>query len=147
MATFQLEIVTPEGRIFPKKTADGKYASKDVDFVIIPGSEGEMGVYAGHTPLMTQLKPGELVVLQDEREVVMAIGEGFVEITPETVSILTDMALEASDIDEAVAQEAIHRAEEAMKNQQLNDQEVATVSATLQKSLAQIKVKHRQPKK
>ncbi|MGC3988307.1 MAG: ATP synthase F1 subunit epsilon [Chthoniobacteraceae bacterium] len=147
MATFQLEIVTPEGLIFPKKDSDGKIGSKDVDFLILPGSEGEMGVYAGHTPLMTQLKPGELVFTQNGRETVMAVGEGFVEVTQDAVAILTDMALEADDIDEAVAKDAIARAEAALQNQIADDHEVATVNASLQKSLAQIKVKHRTAKK
>jgi F-type H+-transporting ATPase subunit epsilon len=143
MATFQLEIVTPEGLIFPKKDSEGKVGSHDVEFIIMPGIEGEMGVYAGHAPLMTQLKPGELVFVQDGQESVMAVGEGFVEVTQDAVSILTDMALEADNIDEAVAEAAVTRAEEALKDQHLSGKEMATVSASLQKSLAQIRVKNR----
>src|SRR5947208_4540738 len=89
MATLKLEIVTPEEKIY----------SEDVEMVTLPGSEGELGVYPKHVPLLTTLKPGELRVLKDGRETAMAIGEGFVEIRAEAVSVLTDMALESEKID------------------------------------------------
>ncbi len=89
MATLKLEIVTPETKIY----------SEDVDMVTLPGSEGELGVYPKHVPLLTTLKPGELRVLKGGRETAMAIGEGFVEIKADAVSVLTDMALEAEKID------------------------------------------------
>src|SRR2546422_11663747 len=105
MATLKLEIVTPETKIY----------SEDVDMVTLPGSEGELGVYPKHVPLLTTLKPGELRVLKDGRETSMAIGEGFVEIKADAVSVLTDMALEAEKIDESAAEAAVARAQAAMK--------------------------------
>ena len=89
MATLRLEIVTPEEKIY----------SEDVDMVTLPGSEGELGVYPKHVPLLTTLMPGELRVLKNGRESSMAIGEGFVEIKADAVSVLTDMALESEKID------------------------------------------------
>jgi F-type H+-transporting ATPase subunit epsilon len=131
-ATLKLEIVTPE------KTA----YSEDVEMVTLPGSEGELGVYPNHVPLLTTINPGELRVLKGGREIFLAIGEGFVEITGTTVSVLTDMALDVSAIDEAAAEEAVARARAAMK-EDLGAEEVASVQASLQKSLAQLHVKRR----
>ena len=81
MATLKLEIVTPEEKIY----------SEDVEMVTLPGSEGELGVYPKHVPLLTTLVPGELRVVKSGRETTMAIGEGFVEIKGDAVSVLTDM--------------------------------------------------------
>jgi F-type H+-transporting ATPase subunit epsilon len=132
MATLRLEIVTPE------KTA----YSEDVEMVTLPGSEGELGVYPNHVPLLTTLNPGELRVIKGGRETFLAIGEGFVEITASTVSVLTDMALEPAVIDESAAEAAVARAQAAMK-QDLGAEEVAAVQASLQKALAQLHVKRR----
>ena len=130
--TLKLEIVTPE------KTA----YSEDVEMVTLPGSEGELGVYPNHVPLLTTLHPGELRVLKGGRETFLAIGEGFVEITASSVSVLTDMVLEPAVIDESAAEAAVERAKAAMK-EDLGKEEVAAVSASLQKALAQLHVKRR----
>jgi F-type H+-transporting ATPase subunit epsilon len=132
MATLRLEIVTPE------KTA----YSEDVDMVTLPGSEGELGVYPNHVPLLTTLNPGELRVLRNGQQTFLAIGEGFVEVTGSSVSVLTDMALDVSAIDETAAEEAVARARAAMK-EDLVGEEVVAVQASLQKALAQLHVKRR----
>jgi F-type H+-transporting ATPase subunit epsilon len=132
MATLKLEIVTPERKIY----------SEDVDMVTLPGSEGELGVYPKHVPLLTTLKPGELRIIQNGRETAMAIGEGFVEIKTDSVSVLTDMALEAEKIDISAAEAAVERAQAAMKEDQTPEQ-VAAIQASLQKALAQLHVKRR----
>ncbi|HEV2805173.1 MAG TPA: ATP synthase F1 subunit epsilon [Chthoniobacterales bacterium] len=132
MATLRLEIVTPE------KTA----YSEDVDMVTLPGSEGELGVYPNHVPLLTTLNPGELRVLKNGQQTFLAIGEGFVEVTGSSVSVLTDMALDVSAIDETAAEEAVARARAAMK-EDLGGEEVVAVQASLQKALAQLHVKRR----
>ena len=132
MTTLKLEIVTPETKIY----------SEDVDMVRLQGSEGELGVYPRHVPLLTTLKPGELRVLKSGRETIMAIGEGFVEIKTDAVSVLTDMALEAAQIDIAAAEAAVERAKAAMKEDHGVD-EVAAIQASLQKALAQLRVKRR----
>jgi len=128
-----LEIVTPEQKIY----------SDDVDSVVIPGVEGELGVLPEHVPLMTQLLPGELRVLKGGEELRLAVGEGFVEIGADKVAVLTDMAVKESDIDEPAAEEAVKRAEAAMREHKIDDEEYATVKASLQKSLALIRVKRR----
>src|SRR5436190_18265758 len=132
MATLKLEIVTPE------KTA----YSEDVEMVTLPGSEGELGVYPNHVPLLTTLNPGELRVLKGGKESFLAIGEGFVEITGSSVSVLTDMALEPAVIDEHAAEAAVARAQAAMK-EDLGAEEIAAIQASLQKALAQLPVKRR----
>ena len=133
MATLKLEIVTPEAKIY----------SEDVDMVTLPASEGEMGVYPMHVPLMTQINSGELIVRKGGADHFLAIGEGFVEITGDRVAVMTDMAIKADDIDEARAEEARKRAE-ARLAEKLTDEEQATVQASLMHSLAQLKVKRRQ---
>ena len=110
--------------------------------VTLPGVEGEMGIFPMHVPLMTQLVAGEIGVRKGGQEFFLAVGEGFVEVTGESVSILTDMAIKAENIDEAKAEEARKRAE-ARLAEKLDDEEVANVSAALARSLAQLKVKRR----
>jgi len=132
MATLRLEIVTPETTAY----------SEDVEMVTLPGSEGELGVYPKHVPVLTILKPGELRVVKDKRATSLAVGEGFIEITPDRVSVLTDMALEAQVIDEAAAEKAVARAQAAMKEDH-SAEEVAAIQASLQKALAQLHVKRR----
>ena len=129
----RLEIVTPEAKTF----------SDNVDSVVIPGVEGELGVLPMHAPMMTLLEPGELRVMKNGEETRLAVGEGFVEITQEKIAVLTDMAVKESDIDEAAADEAIRRAEEAMRGERMSDAEQATTKAALMRSLALIKVKRR----
>jgi F-type H+-transporting ATPase subunit epsilon len=131
-ATFKLEIVTPDARTY----------SDDVEMVTLPGVEGEMGVYPQHVPLMTQLVPGEITVRKDGRDMYLAVGEGFVEITAERVAILTDMAIRSEQIDEAKAEEAKRQAE-ARLSDKLSDEEAALCSAALAHSLAQLHVKRR----
>jgi F-type H+-transporting ATPase subunit epsilon len=129
----RLEIVTPEAKTF----------SDNVDSVVIPGVEGELGVLPMHAPMMTLLEPGELRVMKNGEETRLAVGEGFVEITQEKIAVLTDMAVKESDIDEAAAEEAIRRAEEAMRGERMSDEEQATTKAALMRSLALVKVKRR----
>ena len=129
----RLEIVTPEAKTY----------SDDVDSVVIPGIDGELGVLPMHAPVMTLLEPGELRVLKSGQELRLAVGEGFVEITPEKVAVLTDMAVKESDIDESAAEEAIRRAEQAMSGEKLSNEEYAANNAALLRSLALIKVKRR----
>src|SRR5882762_8453456 len=132
MKTLRLEIVTPETKAY----------SEDVDMVTLPGTEGELGIYPKHVPLLTTLKPGELRVLKDGRETFLAVGEGFVEIKGDAISVLTDMALESEKIDAAAVEAAVERAKAAMKEDHTAE-EVAAIQASLQKALAQLHVKRR----
>jgi len=132
MATLKLEIVTPEAKIY----------SEDVDMVTLPGTEGELGVYPMHIPLMTEIAAGEVCARKGGMDHFLAVGSGFVQITGQRVAILTDMAIKADDIDEAKAEEARKRAEERLA-QKLGDEEAATVQAALLHSLTQLNVKRR----
>jgi F-type H+-transporting ATPase subunit epsilon len=133
--TLKLEIVTPEARVF----------SDDVDMVTLPGSEGEMGVLPNHMPLMTQLLAGEIIVRKGSEQFFLAVGDGFVEITGDRVSVLTDMAIEADNIDEAKAEEALRRAEARMA-EQVSDEELAQVRAALMHATTQLKVRRTRKK-
>ena len=131
--TLKLEIVTPEATVY----------SEDVEMVTLPGVEGEMGIYPQHVPLMTQMVPGEIIVRKDGRDFFLASGEGLVEVTGDRVAVLTDLAVAADHIDEAKAEEARRRAEARLR-EKLSDEEVASVNASLVRSLAQLRVKRRQ---
>jgi F-type H+-transporting ATPase subunit epsilon len=133
--TLQLEIVTPEAKIF----------SDYVEMVTLAGVEGEMGILPGHAPVMTQLAAGELVVRKEGRNIFLAVGDGFVQITGERVAVLTDMAIKADDIDEAKAVEAQQKAE-ARLAQKLSAEETATVHAALIHATTQLNVKRRHKK-
>jgi F-type H+-transporting ATPase subunit epsilon len=134
MATLSLEIVTPEKRAY----------SGSARMVVVPGAEGELGILPDHMPLMTQILPGEIQVTTDSgEELFLAVGEGFVEVTPERVSVLTDMAIEEGEIDEKAAEQAVARAEQEIRDKALAGEELATVQASLLKSLAQLRVKRR----
>ena len=130
--TLRLNIVTPYETVF----------NEDVNMVTLPGIDGDMGVYPEHIRLITQIVPGEVIINQNGKERALAIGEGLVEITGTSVSIVTDMAIPADGIDEAKAEEARRRAV-ARLEEKIADEEVASVNASLAKSLAQLKVKRR----
>jgi F-type H+-transporting ATPase subunit epsilon len=134
--TLKLEIVTPDATVY----------SEDVEMVTLQGVEGEMGIYPQHVRLMTQLVPGEMVVQKSGHDDFLAVGDGLVEITNDRVAILTDMAVRAENIDEAKAEEARQRAA-ARLQEQLSSQDLASVNASLARSLAQLSVKrrHRRP--
>lgn len=135
MATLKLEIVTPEKLAY----------SDDVEGVLLPGVEGELGILPMHIPLMTMIHPGELVVTKKGKAEYLAVGEGFVTIDQTSVKVLTDMAIEWEHIDESTAEAAVKRAEEALsRKHELGSEESAAVQAALAKSLAQLKVKRRQ---
>jgi len=130
--TLKLEIVTPNATVY----------SKDVDMVTLWGVEGQMGIYPQHVRLMTQLVPGEMVVRKDGIDEFLAVGEGLAEITNNRVSIVTDMAVAAENIDEAKAEEARQHAAARLR-ERISSEEVASVNASLARSLAQLSVKRR----
>lgn len=130
--TLQLEIVTPDATVY----------SEAVEMVTLPGIEGQMGVLPQHVRLMTQMVPGELIVRKDGHEDFLAVGEGLVEIANDHVSIVTNMAVSIESIDEAAAEEARERAAARLR-EKLSSEEVASVNASLARSLAQLHVKRR----
>ena len=130
--TLKHEIVTPQALVY----------SEDVHMVTLPAAEGEMGVYPGHVRLITQIVPGEIIVTKDGADSALAVGEGLIEVTPTRVSILTDMAIRAENIDEAKVEEARQRAA-ARLQEKISDEEVATVNASMVRALAQLQVRRR----
>ena len=132
--TLKLEIVTPEAKIY----------SEDVEMVTLPGSEGEAGIYPNHVPLMTKVQAGEIVVRRDGNEEIVAIGEGFAEVTGEHVAILTDNAANSGDIDEAAAEQAKAKAEQRLQEGgDISEDEARALNQAIFYSQAQIKAKRR----
>ena len=130
--TLRLEIITPDAIVY----------SEDVDMVTLPSVEGELGILPQHVGLMTQLVPGEIIARRGGRDEFLAVGEGLVEVTGKRVSILTDMAVAADKIDEARVEEARQRAEARLR-EKISAEEIASVNASLARSLAQLRVKRR----
>jgi F-type H+-transporting ATPase subunit epsilon len=136
-ATLKLEIVTPTGRVY----------AQDVDMVTLPGREGEMGILPQHTPLITLLGDGEIIARNGPREERFVVTGGCAEISPERVAVLTMFATAEDAIDEAKAEEARQRAEARLKDKDnLTPEETTLVQAALAHSLAQLKVKRKQPR-
>lgn len=135
-ATLKLEIVTPSAVAY----------SSDVELVTLPAAGGQIGIYPQHVPLLTRIVPGEIIVRSGGRDAFLAVGEGLVEVTATHVAIVTDMAVKAEDIDEARVEAARQRAEARLRDK-ISDEEVATVNASLARSLAQLRVRtrHRRP--
>ncbi|HTS70558.1 MAG TPA: ATP synthase F1 subunit epsilon [Terriglobia bacterium] len=130
--TLKLEIITPESKVY----------SEDVDMVTLPAIEGEMGILPNHVRLMTQMVPGEMIVRKDGQDRFMAVGDGIIEVTGDQVSIVTNMAIAVENIDEAKVEEARQRAAARLR-EKISSEEVASVNASLARSLAQLQVKRR----
>lgn len=136
--TMRVEVVSAEEQIF----------AGDAEFVVLPGVMGELGIYPRHTPLLTQIKPGavRLKLPNQEREELVFVQGGFLEVQPNLVTVLSDTAIRGKDLDEAKAVEAKKAAEEALSNK-TSKEEIATAEAELAIALAQIeairKMRHR----
>lgn len=130
--TLKLEIVTPESVVY----------SDDVDMVTLPGSEGNAGIYPNHVPLMTKVQAGELIARKGGTQEVLAVGEGFAEITGNHVAILTDNAANSADIDEAAAEEAKAKAQQRLEEGgDISEDEAKALAAAILYSEAQLKAK------
>jgi F-type H+-transporting ATPase subunit epsilon len=130
--TLRLEIVTPQATVF----------SEDVQMVTLPAADGQIGVYPQHVRLITPIVPGEIIVVREGTESYLMVGGGLVEVSPTRVSIVTDMAIPAEHIDEAKVEEARARAAARLEDK-ISDEEVASVNASLARSLAQLQVRKR----
>jgi F-type H+-transporting ATPase subunit epsilon len=123
-------------------TAEREVYSDDVDVLVAPGSEGELGILPHHAPLMTALQPGEILVRKDGEEVFMAVSSGFLEVMDNKVTILADTAERSDEIDEARVQEALKRAEERIQMHS-SDMDLERAVASLRRSQARLKVVQR----
>jgi len=125
----QVDVVSSEGEIF----------SGTAQMVVAPASEGEVGIYGGHSPLLTRLIPGSVRVYVSESEVqYFYVSGGYLEVQPHLVTVLSDNALRAADLDEAAIQKAKAAAEEAMRNKS-SDMDWTIVEARLIESIAQLR--------
>lgn len=127
--TMHLNIVSAEEEIF----------SGTVESVFIPLVSGEVGIYPRHTPLIGEIKPGEIVVRSEEgeNEQHFFVSGGILEVQPHVVTVLSDTAIRAKDLDESVALEAKRQAEEAMQDQKA-DMDFALAQAELAEAVAQL---------
>lgn len=108
MAPMRLEIITAERLVY----------SDDVDVVVAPGIEGQLGILPHHAPLMTALQPGELLVRKNGEESYLAVSGGFMEVLGNRVTILADAAERSDEIDEQRAQQAVERARERLEKRE-----------------------------
>ena len=129
MSTIQVEIVSAEQEIW----------SGQGTMVFAPGEVGELGIAPRHTPLITRLKSGEVRVQQESgEEQFFFITGGLLEVQPHVVTILSDTAIRADDLDQAAAEEAQKHAEEAMRDQ-TSAMEYAQAKAELANAVAQLR--------
>ncbi len=126
MAKIQVELVTAERRVL----------SEEADFVRAPGMDGELGIYPQHLSLLTPLKAGEVKVVNGAEEHFYFVSGGFLEVLPDKVVILADAAEHADEIDEARAEEARRRAQEALANDSGN----AEAAASLERAMFRLRV-------
>lgn len=131
-----LEIITAERQVY----------SDEVDLVIAPGIDGELGILPKHAPLMTMLKPGELTVRKDGEDIYIAVSGGFMEVLGNRVSVLADACERSDEIDEERAQQAMDRAQESLANQE-SDMELKSALAAFQRAQVRLDlVRRRRPR-
>lgn len=130
MAAIRLDIVTMERAVY----------SEEVDMIIAPGVEGQLGILPHHTPLMTTLQAGELRVKKGGEEFSLVISGGFLEVRPDRVVVLADAAERAEEIDVARAEAAKQRAQQRLTERGTPETDDARTEAALRRSLARLKV-------
>lgn len=135
--TMKLNIVSAEKEIF----------SNLAEMVIVPGAQGDLGILPQHSQLLSSLKAGEVIITeQGGKKESIYISGGMLEVQPHVVTILSDTALRASDLDESAALAAKQRAEEALKNQEA-EVDFAKAEAALAEAIAQLKLIEKMRKK
>lgn len=132
MASIRLEVVTPERLVL----------EEDADIVVARGADGDIGILHGHEPLVTQLATGELMYRSEGEEHHLAISGGFLEVRPDKVVVLADLAERSEEIDRDRAERARERAEAAV-NENRGTQLEAEAAANLQKALLRLRVQQR----
>lgn len=127
--TMELDIVSAEASIF----------TGTVKFLSVTGSIGELGIHPGHTALLTSLKPGQIrAILEDNKEEIFYISGGMLEVQPDTVTVLADTAVRATDLDEAAAQAAKEHAEKILEKKKAGI-EYSKALAELSEAVAQLR--------
>ena len=128
----QLEIITAEEQVF----------DDEVEMVVAPGIEGQLGILPHHAPLMTALQPGEILIRKDGEDTYLAVTGGFMEVMGNHVTILADACERSDAIDEARAQEAVERARERIQNQE-SDVQLEQVVASMRRAQVRLDVVRR----
>jgi F-type H+-transporting ATPase subunit epsilon len=129
----KFEITTPERVVF----------SDEVDEIILPTMNGEIGVLPHHIPLVSILVPGEVRIKKGNEVIYLAVSGGFIQVRPDKVVVLADTADREEEIDEQAAEEARQRAKKLLEEQRTDSAEFAAISAQLEKELARLKVVRR----
>ena len=132
MAPMLLEIITAERQVY----------SDEVDAVVAPGIEGQLGILPHHAPLMTVLQPGELLIRKDGEEAFLAVTGGFVEVLGNKVTVLADAAERSEEIDEQRAQQAVERAQERIRNRD-SDQQLEEALRSLRRAQVRVGIARR----
>jgi F-type H+-transporting ATPase subunit epsilon len=133
MSTIKVDVVSAEQSLF----------SGEAKFVALPGESGELGVLPGHTPLITRVRPGTVkIVMPDDSEETIFVAGGLLEIQPNHVTVLSDTAIRAADLDEAKAEQARRQAEETLRNAK-DSVDIAVVQAELEMLAAQVQAARR----
>ena len=129
--TFRLEIVSAERSLF----------SGEANFVVVPGVDGELGIFPNHTPLLTKIKPGTLKFhAKDEpEETLFFVAGGFLEVQPTVVTVLADTVIRGEEIDQARAEELKKKAEEAISKAPEDKIALATAQAELSYAMAELR--------
>jgi len=129
MSSMHVEVVSAKESIF----------AGDAEFVVLPGEAGELGIYPRHTPLITRIKPGvvRISVPGRKEEEQVFVASGILEVQPRLVTVLADTAIRGRDLDEAKANEALKRAEEARRNA-TGEMEIAKIEAEISMMAAQL---------
>jgi F-type H+-transporting ATPase subunit epsilon len=127
-----LEIVTAESLVY----------SEEIDVLVAPGIDGELGILPRHAPLLTGLKPGEIRVVKDGEDTYMAVSGGFMEVIGNKITILADTAERVEDIDVERAEEALRLAEERAEAK-ASDMDLERALASIRRSQARLKVARR----
>jgi F-type H+-transporting ATPase subunit epsilon len=136
--TIHIDVVSAEQAIY----------SGEAEFVVLPGEVGELGIYPRHTPLITRIRPGEVRIKPagGGAEELIFVAGGILEVQPKMITVLADTAIRGHDLDEAKANEALKRAEEARAKAQ-DKQEIAAVEGELAMLAAQLAAIRRLRKK
>lgn len=129
----RVDIVTAERLVF----------SDDVDIVVAPGIEGQLGILPHHAPLMTTLQDGELIIRKDKEEYLLAISGGFLEVRPDRVVILADTAERVEEIDVTRAEEAKRRAKERLAQRGATGIDETQAEASLHRALTRLRIAER----
>ena len=129
--TFRLEIVSAERSLF----------SGEANFVVVPGVDGDLGIFPNHTPLLTKIKPGTLKFhAKDEpEETLFFVAGGFLEGQPTVVTVLADTVIRGEEIDQARAEESKKKAEEAISKAPEDKIALATAQAELSYAMAELR--------